>query len=97
VRFDVATFNSLCLMTFLRYRNGCTLAHLCASRGVSRVVGIALQHLIAKQGMLANLDKGASQRPNPLNPALRRDPPPELPEAPDQNAHMQRASLLDPT
>ena len=29
------------------------------------------------KGMLANLDKGASQRPNPLNPALRADPPPQ--------------------
>jgi hypothetical protein len=41
------------------------------------LIVLALQHLIAEQGMLANLDKGASQRPNPLNHALRSDLPPQ--------------------
>jgi hypothetical protein len=41
------------------------------------LIVLALQHLLAEQGMLANLDKGALQRPNPLNPGLRSDPPPQ--------------------
>ena len=32
------------------------------------LIVLALQHVITEQGMLANLDKGASQRPSPLTP-----------------------------
>jgi hypothetical protein len=65
------------------------------------LIVLALQHLIAEQGMLANLDKGAAQRPNPLNPALRSDPPresrelpdlPDLADLPERSVPMQRAS-----
>jgi hypothetical protein len=35
------------------------------------LIMLALQHLLAEQRMLANLDKGAAQRPALLNPALR--------------------------
>jgi hypothetical protein len=41
------------------------------------LIVLALEHVITEQGMLANLDKGASQRPNPLNHALRSDLPPQ--------------------
>jgi hypothetical protein len=32
------------------------------------LIVLALEHVITEQGMLANLDKGASQRPNLLTP-----------------------------
>ena len=34
------------------------------------LIVLALQHLLAEQGMLANLDKGAAQRPGLLSPAV---------------------------
>jgi hypothetical protein len=47
------------------------------------LIVLALQHLIAEQGMLAHLDRGASRRPNPLNATLRTDLVKELPKLPD--------------
>ena len=39
------------------------------------LIVLALEHVITEQGMLANLDKGAAQRPGLLNPALRPEGP----------------------
>lgn len=50
------------------------------------LIVLALQHLLAEQGMLAHLDKGAAQRPNSLNPAPRGELAPELPNRPAQKA-----------
>ncbi|SDI41945.1 hypothetical protein [Paraburkholderia phenazinium] len=60
------------------------------------LIVLALQHLIAEQGMLANLDREAAQRPAPLNAALRNDAPGQ-PELPDQSAPLSRTSIPDLT
>jgi hypothetical protein len=39
------------------------------------LIMLALQQVLAEQRMLANLDKGAAQRPGLLNPALRPEGP----------------------
>jgi hypothetical protein len=39
------------------------------------LIMLALQQVLAEQRMLANLDKGAAQRPGLLNPALRPEAP----------------------
>ncbi|MEW6341098.1 MAG: hypothetical protein AB1704_10515 [Pseudomonadota bacterium] len=60
------------------------------------LIVLALQYLIVEQGMLANLDREAAQRPAPLNPVLLDDAP-EVPGLPDRGAQGPRASLPDLT
>lgn len=60
------------------------------------LIVLALQYQLAEQGMLANLDREAAQRPAPLNPALRNDAP-ERSGLPEQSAPLSRASLPDLT
>jgi hypothetical protein len=62
------------------------------------LIVLALQHLLAEQGMLAHLDRGAAQRANPLNTTLLTELAPAAGKRTESTqSSMQRDSVPDPT